>query len=68
MDDLPFNCYPNVFIVFAWYGHLKDKGLPLWKAILISWGTNTADGVCQPGRFWQRDEQVSTQVKLEKLQ
>ncbi|MBV9989125.1 MAG: DMT family protein [Chitinophagaceae bacterium] len=28
----------NVFMTFAWYGHLKDKGLPLWKAILISWG------------------------------
>jgi uncharacterized protein len=28
----------NVFMTFAWYGHLKMKGLPLWKAILISWG------------------------------
>ncbi len=28
----------NVFMTFAWYGHLKDKGVPLWKAILISWG------------------------------
>lgn len=27
----------NVFMTIAWYGHLKDKGLPLWKAILISW-------------------------------
>ncbi len=25
-------------MTFAWYGHLKEKGLPLWKAILISWG------------------------------
>jgi len=25
-------------MTFAWYGHLKMKGLPLWKAILISWG------------------------------
>jgi uncharacterized protein (DUF486 family) len=24
-------------MTFAWYGNLKDKGLPLWKAILISW-------------------------------
>jgi hypothetical protein len=22
----------------AWYGHLRFKELPLWKAILISWG------------------------------
>jgi uncharacterized protein (DUF486 family) len=28
----------KVFMTFAWYGNLKDKGLPLWKAILISWG------------------------------
>jgi len=27
----------NVFMTFAWYGHLKFKELPLWKAILISW-------------------------------
>ena len=25
-------------MTFAWYGHLKDKGIPLWKAILVSWG------------------------------
>jgi len=28
----------NVFMTFAWYGFLKEKGLPLWKAILLSWG------------------------------
>ena len=28
----------NIFMTFAWYGHLKDKGIPLWKAVLISWG------------------------------
>lgn len=28
----------NVFMTFAWYGHLKFKELPLWKAVLISWG------------------------------
>ena len=22
----------------AWYGHLKNTNLPLWKTILISWG------------------------------
>jgi uncharacterized protein len=24
-------------MTIAWYGHLKDKGIPLWKAILASW-------------------------------
>ncbi len=28
----------NIFMTFAWYGHLKDRGMPLWKAVLISWG------------------------------
>lgn len=28
----------NVFMTFAWYGHLKYKGHPLWIVILASWG------------------------------
>ena len=28
----------NVFMTFAWYGNLKFKEIPIWKAILISWG------------------------------
>ena len=28
----------NVFMTFAWFGHLRFQELPLWKAILISWG------------------------------
>ena len=28
----------NVFMTFAWYGHLKFKGAPLWITILASWG------------------------------
>ena len=29
----------NVFMTFAWYGHLKTMGnRPLWIAILASWG------------------------------
>lgn len=28
----------NIFMTIAWYGNLKDQSLPLWKAILISWG------------------------------
>ena len=27
----------NVFMTFAWYGHLKFKTTPLWIAILASW-------------------------------
>lgn len=28
----------NVFMAFAWYGHLKYKAAPLMIVILISWG------------------------------
>ncbi len=24
-------------MTIAWYGHLKQTGMPLWKAIVISW-------------------------------
>ncbi len=27
----------NVFMTFAWYGHLKYKTSPLWSAIIVSW-------------------------------
>jgi uncharacterized protein len=27
----------NVFMTAAWYGHLRYKGVDLWKVILISW-------------------------------
>ena len=28
----------NVFMTFAWYGHLKFKAAPLYTVILVSWG------------------------------
>jgi uncharacterized protein len=28
----------NVFMTFAWYGHLKFRQTALWKVILVSWG------------------------------
>lgn len=28
----------NVFMTFAWYGHLKDKNLSLIAAIFLGWG------------------------------
>ncbi|HTG39571.1 DMT family protein [Sphingomonas sp.] len=27
----------NIFMTFAWYGHLKHKGVALWAVILVSW-------------------------------
>ncbi len=28
----------NVFMTFAWYGHLKFTDRPLWLVVLVSWG------------------------------
>jgi hypothetical protein len=28
----------NVFMTFAWYGHLGHKAAPLWMAVMASWG------------------------------
>ena len=28
----------NIFMTFAWYGHLKYKSAPLMTVILVSWG------------------------------
>ena len=28
----------NIFMTFAWYGHLNYKSVPLWIVILASWG------------------------------
>jgi uncharacterized protein (DUF486 family) len=27
----------NIFMTFAWYGHLKYRQVPLFKVIVISW-------------------------------
>ena len=28
----------NIFMTFAWYGHLKHTQTALWKVVLVSWG------------------------------
>lgn len=33
----------NVFMTFAWYGHLKFKSTALWIVILVSWGIAFAE-------------------------
>jgi uncharacterized protein (DUF486 family) len=38
MTTIILLCCSNVFMTFAWYGHLKyGHAWPLWKAILVSW-------------------------------
>jgi len=28
----------NIFMAFAWYGHLGDMSRPIWLAVLLAWG------------------------------
>ena len=28
----------NVFMTFAWYGHLRFTATPLWIVVIVSWG------------------------------
>ncbi len=28
----------NIFMTFAWYGHLKYRNAPLYEVVLVSWG------------------------------
>jgi len=37
METILLLTLSNIFMTFAWYGHLKFKNSLLWKAILISW-------------------------------
>lgn len=27
----------NIFMMFAWYGHLKFKNFPIWLVVVVSW-------------------------------
>jgi len=39
MSTVLLLAFSNIFMTFAWYGHLKyGHDWPLWKAILVSWG------------------------------
>ncbi len=38
MTTILLLCMSNIFMTFAWYGHLKyGHEWPLWKAIVVSW-------------------------------
>ena len=38
MSTIILLVFSNVFMTFAWYGHLKyGHNWPLWQAILVSW-------------------------------
>ena len=55
----------NVFMTFAWYGHLKFKSKPLLLVILASWGIAFFEYVLQvPANRWGNSVYTATQLKI----
>ena len=55
----------NVFMTFAWYGHLKFKSSALWVAILASWGIAFFEYCLQvPANRWGHGQFTAAQLKI----
>ena len=55
----------NVFMTFAWYGHLKFKTNPLWVVILVSWGIAFFEYCFQvPANRWGHRQFSAAQLKM----
>ena len=55
----------NVFMTFAWYGHLKFKGAPLALAILASWGIAFFEYCLMvPANRWGNTNFSATELKI----
>jgi uncharacterized protein (DUF486 family) len=55
----------NVFMTFAWYGHLKFKSKPLWLAILVSWTIAFLEYCLMvPANRWGYSVYSATQLKI----
>ena len=61
----------NVFMTFAWYGHLKYSKLstggmmPLWKVILLSWGIAFFEYVFMvPANRWGSASYSTAELKI----
>lgn len=54
----------NIFMTFAWYGHLKYKTSPLWMAIAVSWGIALAEYCFQvPANRYGHGQFTAAQLK-----
>jgi hypothetical protein len=55
----------NVFMTVAWYGHLRFRGVPLWQAILVSWGIAFFEYCLQvPANRWGYGQFSAYQLKI----
>ena len=55
----------NVFMTFAWYGHLRFKGAPLMMAVLASWGIAFFEYLIMvPANRWGSARYSTTELKI----
>ena len=55
----------NIFMTFAWYGHLKFKGAPLLIAVLASWGIAFFEYLIMvPANRWGNATYSTTELKI----
>jgi uncharacterized protein (DUF486 family) len=55
----------NVFMTFAWYGHLKFKSKPLLLVIIVSWGIALFEYCLQvPANRWGNTFYSASQLKI----
>src|SRR6187431_642215 len=61
----------NVFMTFAWYGHLKYSKLaggtlmPIWKVILLSWGIAFFEYIFMvPANRWGSASYSAAELKI----
>ena len=55
----------NVFMTFAWYGHLKFKNKPLFMVILVSWSIAFFEYALQvPANRWGNAFYSVTELKI----
>ena len=55
----------NVFMTFAWYGHLKHRKAPLLAAILVSWLIALGEYCLQvPANRWGYERFSGYQLKI----
>lgn len=55
----------NIFMTFAWYGHLRYKDASLWKVILASWAIAFLEYCFQvPANRWGHGMFSAAQLKI----
>jgi uncharacterized protein (DUF486 family) len=58
-------CASNIFMTFAWYGHLKHKSAPIHLVILTSWGIAFFEYLLMvPANRWGHSSYSATQLKI----